>query len=391
MKEYDVIIVGAGIVGLSLALGLDKNTDLRIAIVDAVAPVDLGVLDAYDARVFAINKASQKYFQGINVWDSIVSARVSPYYSMEVWDAAGSGNISFSNHDVGESDLGHIIEQRVLRQSLLKKLKLSKVSNYWPLSLAELQNEADGYQLRTEAGDKFSTKLLIAADGANSWVRKQVAIKVNKNSYGHQAIVATVATAKEHQSTAWQRFMSSGPLAFLPLTDSRTSSIVWSTLPEHAQKLLEMDDSAFKNALGEAFSHRLGDIRYVSDRKSFPLYKSHAQQYVKESVALVGDAAHTVHPLAGQGLNLGLQDVAKLVEVIATAINEKRSFYSRHTLRAYERDRNVAVSQMLLLMDGFKTGFASKHPLLRWARNVGLSLADKNLWIKQELMKVAMG
>jgi len=389
--DYDLIIAGGGMVGATLAGALGE-ADLRIALLEGATLERIRPGDEPDIRVSAIHRASQRIFAAIGAWDGMTAWRVSPFRDMRVWDAAGFGQIHFDSADLGEPLLGWIIENRVIQYALLERVRQSsEIELLCPAALETAQPLAEnGWRVRLSDGRELTTRLLVGADGAQSKVRDLAGIAASGWNYDQKAVVSHVRTAEPHQETAWQRFLPTGPLAFLPLHDGRCS-IVWSTTPEQAGALLALDESAFAEALADAFDQRLGSIIEVGPRSAFPLRRQHAQAYVKPGLALIGDAAHVVHPLAGQGVNLGLLDAATLAEVILDALNAGQDFASFKTLRRYERWRKGDNLLMLGMMDGFKRLFGNPLPPVRLLRNVGLNLTDAVGPLKNLIARRAMG
>jgi 2-octaprenylphenol hydroxylase len=320
----------------------------------------------------------------------MVAARVAPYREMQVWDAGGRGSIHFDSADLGEPDLGHIIENRVITRALAQRMaQLPNITVICPAAPARLRLRPDGSsELQLADGRRLAARLIVGADGAASWVREQAGIELELRHYGQRAVVATVKTERGHQDTAWQRFLPSGPLAFLPLPGGY-SSIVWSTTPEQAGQLLAMTEEAFRQALAEAFEHKLGAITWAGPRAAFPLQGQHARAYVKPGLALVGDAAHTIHPLAGQGVNLGFADVACLAALLRAAPTDNPG--SLKLLRRYERARRGDNQLTLEAMGVFKHLFGSDARWLADLRNAGLDLVDRWPVAKRFFMQQAMG
>lgn len=392
MSNYDIIIIGSGTVGSTAALALAKQTTLKIALIDAQLINHEWHPDHQDHRVSAISQASYQIFQNLKAWEKILTKRTSPYQEMRVWEESGKSKIDFTSADVNVRQLGFIIEDCVVRTSLYECLRTqNNVDFLHPLKLLSLQSQPDHIELHTADKQIFTTKLLIAADGANSWVRDQINIPLKTWDYEHTAIVATVKTAQSHQATAWQRFLTTGPLAFLPLSDSHSSSIVWSTTPTHAQELLQLDEANFKTALTAAFANQLGPVTEVGKRYHFPLQMRHAKHYVQNRIALIGDAAHTIHPLAGQGVNMGLLDAACLVEVIVEAIAKQRDFASLPTLRRYERWRKGDNLAMLAGVEVLKKLFMSDKPSVITLRDFGVNLTNKTAFLKNFFINHALG
>lgn len=389
--DYDLIIVGGGMVGSALACALGE-TDLRIALLEG-KPLEHICPDLKpDLRVSAINRASQRIFAAVGAWDSMTAWRVSPFRDMQVWDAMGSGHIHFDSAAIGEPLLGWIIENRVIQYALLERVQqLPAVDLFCPMALDAAEPlDGKGWRVRLNDGCEYATRLLVGADGAQSKVRQLAGINTRGWSYDQKAVVSNVRTAESHQETAWQRFLPAGPLAFLPLHDGGCS-IVWSMLPEQADALLALDDSAFAQALTEAFDRRLGAITDVGPREAFPLRLQHTHDYVKPGLALIGDAAHVVHPLAGQGVNLGLLDAATLAEVILNALAAGQEIGAFKTLRRYERWRKGDNLLMLGVMDGFKRLFSNSLPPVRLLRTLGLHLTDAASPLKNLIARRAMG
>jgi 2-polyprenylphenol 6-hydroxylase len=392
MSSYDIVIVGAGVVGLTTALALAQKTSLSIALVDMHTLTSATLTETSKGRVSAISPSSKNIFENLQVWQDMCKAGISCYEKMLVWDASGKGEIEFDSAKLGCATLGYIIDDNVMRASLLAKLKqCTSIELIAPLNLIRLEETAQSINLVTDFGLTLSAKLLIAADGGDSWVRHQALITTQNYSYQHTAIVTSVKTSFPHQKTARQCFLPSGPLAFLPLADEFTSSIVWSTLPQQAELLMGYDDMKFANELAHAFSHRLGDVSLQGPRLSFPLHMRHAQQYIKPRLALIGDAAHTIHPLAGQGVNMGLMDAAQLVDVIANAQTKSRDFASAANLRSYERNRKVDNAILLKAVQSLKNLFASENKLVCQLRNLGLSSVNHLDFLKNFLVSYAAG
>jgi 2-octaprenylphenol hydroxylase len=386
-----VVIVGAGMVGATLACALSVSSRLRVALVDSATPGAEWSPDKFDLRVSAISWASKRIFEALDVWRGMTKRRVTPFLEMRVWDSGGKGEIHFDSADLGEPAMGYIIENGVISQALLERLTvLSDVELVLGNGVSSVQVVDDQVKVCLADGRGLDAQLVVGADGARSRVRQMAGIETVGWRYDQCAVVANVTTALGHRETAWQRFLPDGPLAFLPL-DSGECSIVWSTTPEHAQALLAMDDATFASALEVAFENRLGEITTVGRRASFPLQLQHATHYVVPRVALVGDAAHAIHPLAGQGANLGFLDAAALAEVLAEAAQTGADIGSCKVLRRYERWRKGDNLLTMSTMDGFKRSFGSANPGVRLARNLGLSAADHIQPVKHWFMRHAMG
>ena len=389
--DYDLVIAGGGMVGSTLACAL-RDADLKIALLESAPLERIRPGEETDLRVSAINRASQRIFAAVGAWSDMTAWRVSPFRDMRVWDAGGFGQIHFDSATLGEPLLGWIIENRVIQYALLERVRqLPAVDLLCPAALETAWPEdAGGWRVRLTDGREFTTRLLVGADGAQSKVRELAEIDTRGWSYHQKALVANVRTAEPHQETAWQRFLPTGPLAFLPLHDGRCS-IVWSTTPEQADQLLALDEYDFAHMLTEAFERRLGEIVQVGPRSAFPLRLQHARAYVKPGLALIGDAAHVVHPLAGQGVNLGLLDAATLAEVLLDGLAAGHEVGALRVLRRYERWRKSDNLPMLGIMDGFKRLFGNSLPPVRLLRNLGLNLTDAAGPLKNAMARRAMG
>lgn len=387
---HDVAVIGGGAVGSAFALALAR-AGLDVLLVDRNEVTPPSVHEPLDLRVSALSPASERILAALGVWQSIETVRASPYRRMEVWDVAGFGVLTFESSVLGEPRLGHIVENRLVQGVLrVDLLRHSKVTVCCPASLESFEIGEESAKLELDDGTVHETRLLVGADGGRSRVRELAEIPVTSWEYGQHALVCHVATSDSHNETCYQRFLPAGPLAFLPLRDGR-SSIVWSTTPEEAQSLSEMSDDEFIEALEEAMQHRLGRVSGISERVTFPLRYLHARRYVGERLALIGDSAHVVHPLAGQGVNLGFMDAAALAEVVVKAHRDKRDFGRDSELRRYERWRKGDNQIMANTLNSLKYMFSSDLRIVGWARNLGLSLVDELKPVKKLFMKHAGG
>ena len=390
MQNVDVVIVGGGMVGLGLAAAL-KNSALKVAIVEGQLP-DTGLGEAPDNRVCALSLASQRILQGVGAWDGIVARRLQPYDSMEVWEQDSFGHIGFDAASLRQPALGHIVENRVIQLALLDAIAgASNISLLTPARAQSLQVSDAGALLLLEDGRALSARVVVAADGAHSWVRRQADIPLTSWDYGHHALVATVRSKEPHEAVARQIFTPDGPLAFLPLWQSDLCSIVWSVPAVRAETLCALDDEGFNRQLTAAFDGRLGLCKVEGPRSAIPLTARYARDFARERLVLVGDAAHTIHPLAGQGVNLGLLDAAALAEQLLKSQRAGADIGLLTNLRGYERWRKSEAARMLAAMEGLKRLFGGSHPLKKLVRGVGLRAVDGLAPLKQGVIRAAMG
>ncbi|MFS1439899.1 FAD-dependent oxidoreductase [Shewanella sp. 10N.286.48.A6] len=388
-QTYDVAIVGGGMVGLATAIGL-AEANLNVVVIDA------GQTEAVSGeprlRVSAINKASERLLTNLGTWQYIDSARATPYSKMAVWDKDGLGKIAFDAASISEPSLGAIIENQAISFALAKRA--AELSNITHLEGQRLERIAFGEReswLTLDNGDNLSAALVIAADGANSWVRSQCQIPLTFWDYGHHAIVATIRTSEPHDATARQVFLADGPLALLPLYEDNLCSIVWSVSPQQAEELLALSSDEFSKALTAASDGRLGICELVSSRQSHPLRMRYARHFARHRLILAGDAAHTIHPLAGQGVNLGFLDAASIIETVSELHEAGKDLGDYANLRALERWRKADAIEMISAMEGFKRLFSGSNPVKKAFRDLGLNLVDNVAGLKTVFIKQAIG
>ena len=395
LTHADLVIVGAGMVGSALALAL-ADSGLSVVLLDR-GPLKPGAVESdlpFEPRVSALSLASQRILQRLGAWDGILARRVSPYQAMHVWDGSGTGAVHFDAASVHAEVLGHIVENRVVQDALLERLAEANVLLLPEARLELLRRSGDQWLVQLAGDRQIRAPLVVAADGATSAVRRLAGLETREWDYLHHAIVTSVRCAESHQRTAWQRFTDDGPLAFLPLDrggDTNWCSIVWSCTPKQGERLMALDDAAFCQALGEAFEHRLGKVECSDTRLCIPLRQRHAKRYVEPGLALIGDAAHVIHPLAGQGVNLGFLDAAVLAEELRHAQARGEAIAEQRVLERYERRRMPHNLAMMAAMEGFQRLFQDDRLPLRWLRNAALKQVDRHFEAKALFVRRALG
>ncbi|MEM9101678.1 MAG: UbiH/UbiF/VisC/COQ6 family ubiquinone biosynthesis hydroxylase [Pseudomonadota bacterium] len=389
--KVDICVAGGGMVGLT-ACALLVKSGFKVCLVEPRHLEETFHDKPSLTRVSAINLLSRRLFEQLSVWDKLSEPSFAPYYAMQLWDAEGQGQLSLDASTMGFDTLGHIASNDALRAALWYQLK--KDINFTYLEATQVQDLEHNDQsifVSTTSNHRIVAELLIAADGGRSFIRKHLNISTKETSYAQTALVSLIHSEKPHKNIAYQRFMRSGPLAFLPTADPHVSSIVWSQNNAIAQELLNLDKKAFIQRLEKAFENRLGTLKLDSELSQFPLLKRHSERYQAQRVALIGDAKHSVHPMAGQGANLGFMDAAVLNEVISECRRKTIDIGSQYTLRQYERRRKSDTLALLGMLDGIKWLFGTPHPLPTFARNWGFSLLNRSTLLKKEILHVAMG
>lgn len=369
--KVDAVIVGGGLVGLATALLLSES-GLTVCILDVNAATPTPLSKSYEPRVSAITLSSVNIFKKIGVWETIKKLRVGQFEKIKIWEDRHTETLCF------DPARGYIIENKVIQLALIEKIKQSKnIEMMAPINIEKIQSSPENIAVFLEDGRNIESNIIVGADGANSKIREWAELGLAEKKYDQMALVATVRTALPHDNIARQRFLSEGPLAFLPLSEQHYCSIVWTNKPETTQKLFDLTELEFNKAINQSWGDGLGEIRLEGQRLAFNLSKKHAEHYVKERVVLVGDAAHTIHPLAGQGVNLGFLDAKCLSGVLANAKTQDRDIGLLHTLRKYERARkgdNVLVQKA---MDVFNTC---------WTRKLGFKAVLNSEWLKNSLL-----
>jgi 2-polyprenylphenol 6-hydroxylase len=393
--RYDLVIVGAGIVGLTLIHGL-KNRGLRIALIDREDPDTL--LNAVPPRLFdqlrfiAITRRSQQIFERDHVWSSLASVECGPMKEMEIQSSNTTERLTFSAAEVGQPCLATIVNNAALQRALFLSMRTrSDLDTFFGHSIATIEEESKGRLITLTSGKRLKTTLIVGADGAQSKVRELANIPCPRHDYQQEALVATVRTKQPHRQTGYQLFLPQGPLAFLPLHAADTASIVWSTTSAEVAQLKAASDADFCHRLTTSFRHRLGQVEETSPRLSFPLRTQQAACFVQPHLALIGDAAHTVHPLAGQGANLGIADAVCLAKTLQEAQDVNRCLGAYSVLRRYERERIFHRRLMGSGVDGIKQLFATSNPVLQKIREQGLKQLNRMRGLKNYLNTYAMG
>jgi 2-polyprenylphenol 6-hydroxylase len=385
----DVAVVGGGMVGAAAALALAR-AGFSTALLEARAPAAWDANAEVDLRVVGLAPSSVILLDELGVWTSIRDARAGPYSHMHVWDAESGAAIDFDAASEGRDRLGYIVENNLVQWMLWQALEASGVRRLCPVAVQGFEAREDRIQLELAGGEMLAAGLLVAADGAASPLRGLAGIGTRGRDYAQRAVVAHVATERPHEDTAWQRFLPGGPLALLPLADGR-SSIVWSLPEAEARRVLALDDRSFLRELGVASDFRLGRIVATTPRAAFPLKLQLAERYQADRFVLLGDAAHAVHPLAGQGVNLGLRDVAELRDTLIDARAAGRDIGAAHVLRRYARRRRSADTLDALGFDALARIYAWQSPALVAARGVGVRLLDRLAPLKRRLSEHAAG
>lgn len=385
MVRHEVVVGGGGVVGAALALALARK-DFDVALVErgqGPRPYDPA---HYDLRVYALAPASVVQLAALGVWGKIEQQRACAYQAMRVWDDRPEQALSFNAADLHAAQLGYIVENDLLLWALWGAL--GKVTIYRGVEVSSFATNGSAASLVLSDGRELSTKLVVAADGAESRLREMAGIETVSWAYPQKAVVCHAVTEKAHRNTAHQRFLPTGPLAFLPLADGRCS-IVWSS--QEAEELLALGDADFRARLAAALQFELGAILECTRRLSFPLHLLHARDYVRERLALAGDAAHVVHPLAGQGVNLGFADARALVQELAAARDAGRDIGSLRLLKRYERARKADNLDMLVITDGLYRAFGTRTPGWDGLRTLSMNAVNRLAPLKDFFVRRAIG
>lgn len=388
MEEFDVVVVGGGMVGAAVACCLGGG-ELKVAVLEAQAPEAFSGEQPHDLRVSALSIASKQILDTVGAWQGVVARRCCPFRRMRVWESAG--DTTFNSDDIGQPELGYIVENRVTQLALLERLAaFDNISLLMPLSIKKIDYDGHSSSLLLDDGRELRARLLVAADGGQSRVRQAVGLGVTSWDYDQQALVIYIETAYGQQDITWQRFVPSGPQAFLPLTGNY-GSIVWYNSADEVRRLKALPAEQLKAELMAAFPDCLGEVKQVLGVVSFPLKRQHAQHYVKPGVALVGDAAHMINPLAGQGVNIGFLDAAALAEVLTAAHRQGKNIADLGVLQVFEKQRRNENLKMMTVMEMFYRFFSNDIFPVKFVRNFGLGLTQRISPLRNKIMKEAMG
>lgn len=392
---FNILIVGGGVTGLTLAAKLAAvDQPLRVTVIDAAARPRFSVKDDVALRVSAIATGSADILDSIGAWQHVRDQRLCAYERMCVWDErdlpGSNASLHFDAAEFGVSQLGFIVENVLLQDALLKALQTTSVAVRFDTPIRSLGQQGHRYRIELDDDRMLLADLVVGADGARSFVRNAVGIETNRWPYDQTAFVTHLQPEEPHRDTAWQRFLKEGPIGILPLADGRVS-VVWSTTPQNAALASEASDEALGEMLTNASGNALGDLTAAGPRGSFPLSAQHASSYVLPGIALIGDAAHAIHPLAGQGANLGLQDASELAGVIGAALAKGEYPGDLPVLRRYERARKGANATMLHFMTGLNRLFSNDSPILAELRMTGMRLFNRSGPIRERAVKTALG
>lgn len=385
--DFDVLVIGGGVVGAVLTVALSRS-GFRVGLVEATRPEPMAADAEFELRFSAVSPGSQRLLANLGLWDSLPAARVGPYYGMRVWEQDGPALLSFEHTAVGLPELGHIVENRVIIDAAWAALGATPI--FCPAKLAALEVEADCARVHLDDDRELTASLVVGAEGAGSPVRRFSGMQTAGWAYGQRCTVGNLTTEKPHQGIAWQRYIPSGPVAFLPLADGRCS-LAWHADDSLARELADLDHDTFCQRLTEASGGVLGAVQSIDRRASFPLQFMHATDYVRPRVALAGDAAHVLHPMAGQGVNLGLMDVAVLVDILERANGAGHDIGEVRALRRYQRRRKVDNLAMMAATDVLKRVFGVDDDVFSRARDRGIALADALTPLKQRMIHQATG
>ncbi|MCW0320944.1 3-demethoxyubiquinol 3-hydroxylase [Pantoea dispersa] len=386
-SQFDVVVVGGGMVGAALACGLAQQ-QFRVAVIERAEPAAFDASLAPDIRISAIGASSVALLRQLNVWPRVQAMRSAPYRKLETWEWQ-SAHVTFDAAALGIPELGYMVENSVLQRALWEQMQQDGVTLLCPASLQALQAHSGGWQLQLDDGSTLDSQLVVGADGANSRVRQLAGIGVRGWNYAQSCMLISVECEHEAGDATWQQFTPDGPRAFLPLFD-RHASLVWYDAPARIRQLQNLPLSQLAKEVQANFPARVGRFQ-VKNAASFPLVRRHATRYVLPGLALVGDAAHTINPLAGQGVNLGYRDVDALIDTLVDARSQAQRWASLPVMQRYHRQRYKDNLLMQGGMDLFYFAFSNALPPLRVVRNLGLIAAENAGVLKRQVLRYALG
>jgi 2-polyprenylphenol 6-hydroxylase len=396
-RTFDVLVAGGGMTGLTVAALLAQSGQrdrLNIRIVDARPRPRFDAAAGVSLRVSAVAVGSMHLFDALGAWERVLAVRACPFRGMRVWDAGAGietpGTLRFDAAEFAVAELGFIVENALLQDALLQVLDTSAVDLSFDTAIRSLSAVDDRFAVTFEDGTTARPEILVGADGASSLIRRQARIGSFVKRYGQTAFVTHLRPEREHGHLAWQRFLPEGPLALLPLSDGRVS-IVWSTTPAESDSAVALPDEALGELLSEKSDRVLGTLVPDGPRGSFPLRAQHAARYVRPGMALVGDAAHSIHPLAGQGANLGIADAAALADTLCAAIAAGEHPGDLPVLRRYERSRKGANAVMLNFVDALNRLFAARSTPISILRRTGMTLFNHSGPLRRRAVETALG
>ncbi|SFP40220.1 2-octaprenyl-3-methyl-6-methoxy-1,4-benzoquinol hydroxylase [Nitrosomonas cryotolerans] len=387
--KFDLVIIGGGLVGASLVVAL-KGSGLKIALIESRVPASLPADASWDSRLYAISPGSATFLQNLGVWQGLEADRITPVYDMTVFGDDDTTHLDFSAYDIGLSELAFIIENRQLQTAVWHVLKSQEqdLEIFNPVQCTELVWHESHVDVQLTDGSLLQTALVIGADGVNSWVRQQAGIEVSQHAYHQIGLVANFSTEQSHRNIAHQWFKRDSVLALLPLPDKRVS-MVWSVSEEQAAILLDLPATELCQLVADASCQTLGNLQLITSPVGFPLNFVSAKRLVRPRLALIGDAAHGIHPLAGQGVNLGLRDTRELAAIL-NARGPQTDCGDFMLLRQYERARKEDILAMELMTDGLQKLFNNTNPTLARLRNLGLEITNRLPLLKNRLMQHAL-
>ena len=373
-KSFNIIVSGGGMVGMAVANALAQS-DFKIAVIESREPQSFDISQDYDLRVSAVTLETVDFLKNIDVWDSVIETRTCPLKAMRVWEESGFGDVTFDAKTIGEDNIGYIVENRILQLALWEKAESdANIKIFCPETHKNIHVDNDQVEVTLSNDEKIYSKLLVGADGARSSIREQFSFGVKSKQYDQSCLVANASVVNNSQNITWQRFTPSGPQAYLPLDDN-TGSIVWYDSAEEIQSYVDLSNEDLSKKIMREFPREIGKLT-IKDKASFPIFKQHVEKYVLDNVTLVGDSAHVINPLAGQGVNLGFQDAECLARILKASRGRTENWASSRSMIKYERERYFHNSAMMNLMNVFYYGFSNDNHPLKLARNLALSFGN---------------